>query len=46
VIIAEAYWDMEWVLQEQGFNFCYDKRLHDRIIGQDASASAITCART
>src|SRR5271157_2118927 len=38
VMIAEAYWDMEWVLQQQGFNFCYDKRLYDRIIGQDASA--------
>ena len=38
VMIAEAYWDMEWVLQQQGFNFCYDKRLYDRIISQDASA--------
>jgi hypothetical protein len=38
VLIAEAYWDMEWVLQQQGFNFCYDKRLYDRIIGADASA--------
>jgi hypothetical protein len=38
VIIAEAYWDMEWELQEQGFSFCYDKRLYDRIIGQDAAA--------
>jgi len=38
VMIAEAYWDMEWELQQQGFDFCYDKRLYDRIIGQDASA--------
>ena len=38
VMIAEAYWDKEWELQQQGFNFCYDKRLYDRIIGQDASA--------
>ena len=38
VLIAEAYWDMEWELQQQGFNFCYDKRLYDRIIGRDASA--------
>jgi hypothetical protein len=38
VMIAEAYWDMEWVLQQQGFNFCYDKRLYDRILGLDASA--------
>ncbi len=26
------------MLQQQGFNFCYDKRLYDRILGQDASA--------
>ena len=38
VLIAEAYWDMEWTLQQQGFNFCYDKRLYDRIIDQDAPA--------
>ena len=38
VLVAEAYWDMEWVLQRQGFNFCYDKRLYDRILGADASA--------
>jgi hypothetical protein len=29
--IAEAYWDMEWELQQQGFDFCYDKRLLDRL---------------
>ncbi len=38
VVIAEAYWDKEWELQQQGFNFCYDKRLYDRILAQDASA--------
>jgi hypothetical protein len=38
VLIAEAYWDMEWELQQQGFNFCYDKRLYDRILEQDPSA--------
>jgi hypothetical protein len=38
VLIAEAYWDMEWELQQQGFGFCYDKRLYDRIAGEDASA--------
>jgi hypothetical protein len=35
VLIAEAYWDMEWELQNQGFDFCYDKRLYDRIVTQD-----------
>ncbi len=38
VLVAEAYWDMVWVIQQQGLNFCYDKRLYDRIIGEDASA--------
>ena len=29
--IAEAYWDLEWRLQQQGFNHCYDKKLYDRM---------------
>ena len=32
VFIAEAYWDLEWTLQQQGFDFCYDKRLYDRLV--------------
>jgi hypothetical protein len=39
VLIAEAYWDMEWTLQHQGFSFCYDKRLYDRITGGDVDAT-------
>jgi len=35
VLLAEAYWDMEWDLQQQGFDFCYDKRLYDRILTGD-----------
>lgn len=31
VFMAEAYWDLEWELQQQGFDFCYDKRLYDRL---------------
>ena len=31
IFIAEAYWDLEWELQQQGFDFCYDKRLYDRL---------------
>jgi hypothetical protein len=38
VLIAEAYWDMEWTLQQQGFAFCYDKRLYDRILEGDPEA--------
>jgi Alpha amylase, catalytic domain len=29
--MAEVYWDLEWALQQQGFDFCYDKRLYDRL---------------
>lgn len=29
--LAEAYWDMEWMLQQQGFDYTYDKRLLDRL---------------
>lgn len=36
--IAEAYWDMEWTLQQQGFDFCYDKRLYDRLVHGDAQS--------
>jgi hypothetical protein len=28
--MAEVYWDLEWILQQQGFAYCYDKRLYDR----------------
>lgn len=31
VMMAEVYWDMEWDLQQQGFNYTYDKRLYDRL---------------
>ncbi len=30
--IAEVYWDMEWELMKQGFDYCYDKTLYDRIL--------------
>ena len=35
IFIAEAYWDLEWELQQQGFDFCYDKRLYDRLESTD-----------
>jgi glycosidase len=31
VFMAEVYWDMEWELQQQGFDYAYDKRLYDRL---------------
>jgi len=36
--LAEAYWDLEWELQQQGFDYCYDKRLYDRLRHSDAGA--------
>jgi hypothetical protein len=29
--MAEVYWDMEWRLQQEGFDYAYDKRLYDRL---------------
>jgi len=31
IFLAEVYWDLEWTLQQQGFDYCYDKRLYDRL---------------
>ena len=30
--LAEVYWDMGWQLQQQGFDYCYDKRLYERLL--------------
>lgn len=30
LIVAEAYWDLEWQLQQLGVDFTYDKQLTDR----------------
>jgi hypothetical protein len=38
LFIAEAYWDLEWELQHHGFDFCYDKRLYDRLEHDSAEA--------
>jgi glycosidase len=35
IFIAETYWDLEWQLQNLGFDFTYDKRLTDRLVGGD-----------
>jgi hypothetical protein len=29
--MAEVYWDREWTMQQQGFDYAYDKRLYDRL---------------
>ena len=35
LFVAETYWDLEWQLQNLGFDFTYDKRLTDRLAGGD-----------
>ena len=40
LFLAEVYWDLEWELQRQGFDYCYDKRLYDRLLASDAAAVA------
>jgi glycosidase len=36
LFMAEVYWDLEWTLQQQGFDYAYDKRLYDRLREQHA----------
>jgi 1,4-alpha-glucan branching enzyme len=35
LFLAEAYWDLEAVLQNLGFDYTYDKRLYDRVVARD-----------
>ncbi len=44
-LIAEAYWDLEWRLQQLGFDYAYDKRLYDRLAhGEAESVRLHLCA--
>ena len=36
LFLAEVYWDLEWDLQQQGFDYTYDKRLYDRLLRGEA----------
>lgn len=38
LFIAEAYWDREWDLQQLGFDYCYDKRLYDRLVHENSES--------
>jgi hypothetical protein len=38
IFMAEAYWDLERELQQQGFDYCYDKRLYDRLEYENAES--------
>ncbi len=31
LFMAEVYWNLEWTMQQQGFDYAYDKRLYDRL---------------
>jgi len=37
---AEAYWDLEWELQQLGFDHCYDKQLYDRLLHEGTRSVA------
>jgi hypothetical protein len=36
LFMAEVYWDLEWTMLEQGFDYAYDKRMYDRLVGGQA----------
>ncbi len=38
LFVAEAYWDLEWELQQFGFSYTYDKVLYDRLLREGAGA--------
>jgi glycosidase len=38
VLMAEVYWDLEWRLQQLGFDYTYDKELYDRLRHGDAAS--------
>jgi len=38
IFLAEVYWGMEWNLQQQGFDYCYDKRLYERMARENAQS--------
>lgn len=38
IFMAEVYWDMEWDLIQQGFDYAYDKRLYDRLLYEPVHA--------
>jgi glycosidase len=38
LFIAEAYWDLEYELMQKGFDYCYDKRIYDRLAHENAES--------
>jgi Alpha amylase, catalytic domain len=37
--MAEVYWDLEWTMLQQGFDYAYDKQMYDRL--RDANARPV-----
>ena len=37
IFMGEVYWNLEWELQQLGFDYTYDKRLYDRLRAQQAT---------
>ena len=44
-LMAEVYWDMEWTLQQLGFDYTYDKRLYDRLVEGHAKPCLLYTSR-
>jgi hypothetical protein len=38
LFIAEVYWDLEYEMMQKGFDYCYDKRLYDRLVSDNAES--------
>jgi hypothetical protein len=38
LFMAEAYWNLEWDLQQLGFNFTYDKTMYERLLREGATS--------
>lgn len=38
LFLAETYWDLEWELQQLGFDYCYDKQFYDRLVHGNAES--------
>ncbi|AXF18132.1 alpha-amylase [Paraburkholderia caledonica] len=36
LFMAEVYWDLEWTMQQQGFDYAYDKQMYDRLCDANA----------
>ena len=41
LFVAEVYWDLERELQQQGFDYCYDKGLYDHLQREKAESVRI-----